>query len=184
MSQQLISLSPDLKRLVDEGYDIEIRSNYLLIKSVPYVNSSRQIKLGTFVSTLNLGGNKTVKPDTHVAQFAGDYPCNQDGSPIEQIRHQSAEARLGPDLVIQHSFSSKPKDGYQDYYDKMTTYVAIVTTPAQVIDHNVTPRTYPVLTCKEDESVFRYMDTASSRAGINMVANKLELAKIAIVGLD
>ncbi len=39
MSRQLISRSPDLQRLEDEGYDLEIRSGYLLVKDVPYVNS-------------------------------------------------------------------------------------------------------------------------------------------------
>ena len=35
MSQLLISRSPDLARLREEGYDIEIRSGYLLVKDVP-----------------------------------------------------------------------------------------------------------------------------------------------------
>ena len=39
MSQRPISRSRDLKRLRDEGYDLEIRSGYLLAKDVPYVNS-------------------------------------------------------------------------------------------------------------------------------------------------
>src|SRR5690242_19173715 len=36
VSQQLISLSPDLKRLRDEGYNLEIRGGHLLVKDVPY----------------------------------------------------------------------------------------------------------------------------------------------------
>ena len=34
MSRQLISRSPDLTQLWDEGYDIEVRSGHLLVKSV------------------------------------------------------------------------------------------------------------------------------------------------------
>lgn len=37
MSHQLISRNPDLTQLRDEGYDIEIRAGYLLLKNVPYV---------------------------------------------------------------------------------------------------------------------------------------------------
>lgn len=46
MSQQLINHSPDLKKLRDEGYDVAVQSNYLLIRRVPYVNSNREVKRG------------------------------------------------------------------------------------------------------------------------------------------
>jgi hypothetical protein len=114
----------------------------------------------------------------------GDHPCNKDGSEIAKIKHQSAETRLDRDLVVHHSFSSKPTTGsYNDYYDKMTTYATIIASPAQSIDPNVTARTFPVIESTEDESVFNYIDTASSRAGINVVMRKLELGTIGIVGL-
>jgi hypothetical protein len=116
MSQQLINRSPDLKRLRDEGYDIEVRSNHLLIKRVPYVNSKKEVKYGTLVSGLSLAGDVTTKPDTHVVQFAGDHPCNKDGSEIAKIKHQSVQKLVDSGLEVQHSFSSKPEGGYRDYY--------------------------------------------------------------------
>ena len=67
MSQQLISLSPDLQRLRDEGLDLEIKSGYLLVKDVPFVNSRKEVSFGTLVSELTFGaGNITAKPRTHV----------------------------------------------------------------------------------------------------------------------
>ncbi|MCK7468899.1 MAG: hypothetical protein MZU91_12765 [Desulfosudis oleivorans] len=39
MSHELISRSADLRQLQDEGYEVEVRSNHLLIHSVPYLNS-------------------------------------------------------------------------------------------------------------------------------------------------
>ncbi|MFN8477516.1 MAG: ThiF family adenylyltransferase [Kouleothrix sp.] len=51
------------------------------------------------------------------------------------------------------------------------------------LDSNVTPRTFPVFETEEEESVFQYVDTASSRAEINVVTRKLELGRIGIVGL-
>jgi len=183
MSQQLINHSPDLQRLQDDGYDIEVRSNYLLLKHIPYVNSNREIKLGTLVSELTLAGDVTTTPNTHVVSFAGDYPCNKDGTEIARIRHQSSRQELASDLVVHHSFSSKPNGGYKDYYDKMTTYVAIIASPAQSLDPTVTAKTFPVIESEEEESVFNYIDTASSRAGINLVTRKLERGKIGIVGL-
>ncbi len=185
MSQQLINRSLDLQRLRNEGYDLEVRSNYLLVKNVPYVNSAKEIKFGILVSDLSLAGDVTTTPGNHVAYFVGEHPCNRDGSEMVKIKHQSVPQQLGENLVVHHSFSSKPPSGsYKDYYEKMTTYVAIISSPAQSIDPTVTARTFPVILPEAaEESVFNYIDTASSRAGINVVARKLEQKKIAIVGL-
>lgn len=183
MSQQLINHSPDLKRLRDEGYDIETSGSYLLVKHIPYMNSAKEVKIGMLVSELSLAGDVTIKPKNHVAYFAGDYPCNKDGSEIVKIRHQSQRQELDRELVVNHSFSSKPPEGYKDYYHKMTTYVAIISSPAQSLDPNVTAMTFPTIESKEEESVFNYIDTASSRAEITLVTRKLELSAIGIVGL-
>jgi ThiF family len=184
MSRQLISRSPDLQRLRDEGYDVEVSSGHLLVRNVPYVNSRREIKRGTLVSELTLAGDKTTAPGSHVAYFVGEHPCNRDGSEIDKIRHQSLRQQLGQSLFVDHSFSSKPLSGrYADYYEKMMTYVAIISSPAQSLDPGVTARIYSVTEPGEEESVFNYVDTASSRAGISAVSRKLELERIAIIGL-
>ncbi len=183
MSQQLISRSPDLKKLQDEGYDVEIRSGYLLIKDVPYVNAKKEIMRGILVSKLTLAGDVTTTPETHVVMFAGSYPCDKDGTELEKIRHGDGQ-QLVENLTTQHSFSSKPVGGgYKDYYELMTTYVAIFLSHAHTIEPNVTAQTFSVIPTHEDESAFQYIDTASSRAGINMANKKLALAKVAIVGL-
>jgi len=183
MSHRLVDLSPDLKRLRDEGYDIEIKSNYLLVKSIPYVNAKKEIKTGTLVSELTLAGDVTTKPNTHVVSFMGDQPCNKDGSEIIQIIHQSGDINLGNDLIVNRSFSNKPPEGYNNYFDKMSTYAKIISSPASSIDPNATAKIFPIIETIEDESVFKFIDTASSRSGINAVMTKLALGKIAIVGL-
>lgn len=184
MLQQPINLSPDLKRLRNEGFDIEVRGGYLLVKSVPYVNSKREVKFGTLVSSLALAGDVTTKPDTHVAYFVGEHPCNKDGSEIFQIKHQSQNTELAKDLVVNHSFSSKPPNGYKDYYEKMSTYVAIISGPVRSINPQVTATVFPAIeSSPSEESPFNFVDTASSRAGIETITKKLEVGKIAIVGL-
>jgi len=65
MSQQPISLSPDLKRLDDEGYEIEIRDGYLLLHSVPYVDEQARILRGTLASSLTLAGDIAAPPQDH-----------------------------------------------------------------------------------------------------------------------
>ena len=131
MSQQLTSLSPDLQRLRDEGLDLEIKSGYLLVKNVPFVNSRKEVSFGTLVSELTFGaGNITTKPQTHVVQFIGEHPCHKNGAKIAQIENQSNTQALAPGVTINHTFSSKPKVGYSNYYDKIMTYFGIVSGPA------------------------------------------------------
>ena len=87
MSNTLIGRSPDLKKLRDEGYDLEIRGGYLLVKDVPYLNSSKEVKRGVLISKLVLAGDVTTKPDNHVAYLVGDYPCRRDGAEIAEIKN-------------------------------------------------------------------------------------------------
>jgi hypothetical protein len=183
MSHQLISRSSDLKRLRDEGYEVEVRTNYLLVHSVPYVNQQKQIAYGTLVSELTLGGETTVRPNTHVVLFAGGHPCSKDGVPIAQIAHASARQQLLPDLIVDHSFSNKPAAGYVDYYEKMTRYLDIISSAAKALDAQADARTFKPMASSESDSVFRYIDTASSRAGITAISERLSLFRIAIVGL-
>lgn len=183
MSGQPINHSPDLKRLRDEGYDIEVRDGHLLVKDVPYVNSQKEITYGTLVSPLRLSGDVTDPPDSHVVFFAGEYPCHKDGTEIAQIRHQTSRSEIIPGVTVDYSFSNKPLDGYANYYDKMTTYVVILSGPAQAIDPGFTPKTFPVIQTAEEASVFNYEDTASSRTGITAITQKLALERVAIVGL-
>jgi hypothetical protein len=69
-------------------------------------------------------------------------------------------------------------------HEKVTTYVAILTTEARVLDPTATARAFlPVTNDGTDACVFHYIDTASSRAGINATNDKLRGQRIAIVGL-
>lgn len=184
MSQQLINHSSDLKRLRDEGYGIKVvPSNHLLLEQIPYVNSKREIRYGTLVSVLTLNNNVTIKPNNHVVYFIGEQPCDKNGVEIAQIQHSPKQQKLSEELVVDRSFSNKPVGGYKDYYDKMVTYATILSSPAEALEPSVTAKTFPPIEPDEEESVFHYIDTASSRAGISAVTAKLESCKVAIIGL-
>jgi len=184
MSRKPLSLSPDLKRLRDEGYDLDIRNGYLLVKDVPYVNSKKEVKRGILVIKLVLAGDIADKPDNHVAYFDGDHPCHADGTEISKIKHSSNHQTLAEGIVVRHSFSAKPQPegSYTDYYHKVSTYVAMFQGPARQIDPSVTAKTEPAVAEEDDKSVFNYIDTASSRAEIVMITRKLEGKKLDIIG--
>ena len=182
MSRELISRSPDLKRLRDEGYFIQIRGGLLVMREVPYVDSQRRVRMGSLISSLTLSGDVTRAPDTHVVHFDGEYPCRADGTPIKEISHATTNFDLGHGVKAKHAFSSKPANGYTDYYEKMTTYAAILCGPATVLKPGATPRTFSVPE-DEENSVFNYAETASDRAGIGALSDRLAMEKVAIIGL-
>lgn len=184
MLQQLIGHSPDLKRLQEEGYELEYKGGYLLIHQIPYVTSQREIKRGVLVSELTLANNyTTTAPNTHVINFIGEYPCNNDGSAISALQHGSNNQNLGDGIVINHSFSNKPPHGYPNYYEKVSTYVKVISSQAQKIDTNVTWKTFRIREANTENDVFQYVDTNSSRAKINAINEKVKDQKIAIIGL-
>lgn len=183
MRQPLINLSDDLKRLVDDGYELEIWSGFLVLKNVPYVTTGRSVERGTLVSKLELAGDVTLKPTDHVTYLVGGPPCDHNGEPLTKIIIGQKPTQLAEGLVINCTFSSKPAAGYQDYHEKMSTYVSIISRHARVLDPNATARTFSLVESPDEDSVFNYVDTASSRAQLGGVNEKLRLNAVAIIGL-
>jgi len=185
MSLTPIDRSPDLLRLRTAGYNIQVTgTGFLLVHDVPYVNGDRTIARGTLVSNLDLAGDVTVQPKDHTAKFIGAYPCDCHGNALAGLKHGEGPHPLADGLVANHSFSRMPVAGqYSDYFEKMTTYVALLVKHAAVIDPHVTALTGKVIEPEGDESPFNYLDTASSRAEISTITGKLADEAVAIVGL-
>ena len=183
MSQQLINHSPDLQRLWEEGFEIEVRGAYLLMYHIPYLNSSLEIKYGVLVSTLTLAGDRTCTPDNHIAYFIGTAPCRKDGQEMTSIINSSSTYKLTDTIEANHLLSSKPVMGYKDYFEKMTTYANIISTPAKSVDSSVTEKTFRIIEPDSSESVFNYLDTNSVRGKIDTISFKLSTLKVAIIGL-
>ncbi|PWK68264.1 ThiF family protein [Mucilaginibacter oryzae] len=182
MLQQLISRSPDLKRLRDEGYEIEIRSGYLIVKHIPYLDAMGKVNYGQLVSSLALSSDRTARPDSHIVYFSGGQPYDNNGQPIISITHSSQTMDLGG-VLVNHMLSNKPIGGYNDYYEKVTTYSTIISAPAKAIDERVTEKTFKVIPDTDNDSVFQYIDTNSSRSNINAINSKLQNYRVGIVGL-
>ena len=117
--------------------------------------------------------------------FIGEHPCNKDGTEIVQIKHSSGHLPLADGIVVQHGFSSKPPNAgkYADYHAKVKRYVEMIEAPAASLKPGVTARTFKPVIDAADTSVFKYSDTASSRAGISAISQKLAVPSVAIVGL-
>jgi hypothetical protein len=185
VSARLIALSPDLSRLREEGYEVDVRDGYVVVANVPYVTSDRQVARASLVIALTASGERTAAPPDHTVMWTGSMPCHQDGTPISRIDAGGGGGQIAPNLVVNHRFSSKPMPAgrYDDYYAQLTAYIRIISHEAQAIDSTATAATFAPVETTEEESVFRYLDSASSRAGIRMANAKLAIEKLAIVGL-
>ncbi len=180
MSREQISRREDLQRLVKEGYELEVRSGHLVLHRVPYVTSERTVKYGQLVCPLV----ETGPPPDHTMYFAGEYPCDDTGAPIEALRNNSNRRELAEGLWVDHYFSAKPVGGtYQDYYRKSTHYAQVIGRCARRIDPSAVVRAGRLVLSEDPNDPFVFMETASSRAGITRLNERLSGDRIGIVGL-
>jgi hypothetical protein len=116
-------------------------------------------------------------------RFVGECPCDENGVPIAAIRPNPDKLRISDKLTTDFEFSNKATGGYPDHYVKVVNYAALISGPAANIDGSLSPLTFTVVEPEPDESPFHYLDTASAGAAIGIIAKKLAVERIAIVGL-
>jgi hypothetical protein len=187
VSRQLIGRSPALTKLRTDGYDIQVHpSNHMLVNNVPYVTAEREVAYGTLIVPLTIeGGAAGLGPD-HRAYFRGGHPQDNEGKFLGTISHSTQVYPLGEGLVADHMFSAKPpppRTNYDDLYELASSYVDTISKYARRIDDRVTAQTGHVADFDDEPDVFAYRDSASSRAGIGAVTDKLRNQTIAIIGL-
>ena len=190
MSSSPIAPNQALDRLRQDGYNVEIRDQHLLVHGVPFVTAQRVVRFGTLVCLYLQQGDQVTPPngngDNHQMWWTGEYPCYPDGTVLD-LGSDPATRELLPSLTIRNRFSSKPDQyhatGYPDHYEKVVYYVRMIQNPAKTIDADVDARNGVITETQLIESVFRYPDTASARASILAVSAKLAVERVAIVGL-
>ena len=181
MSRRPIARSPDLLRLRDEGYDLDVVGGSLVIRDVPYATATREVRRGTLFMDLDLAGDVATKPTSHVAYWAGEHPCHHDGSRIRAFEHPAPPQDHGNGLRSDHMFSAKAD--YRDYHHKVTTYVGRIAGEAAEIELSAKAQTFPVVLADDGSDVFRYVNTAESRAGIGAANGRVAGGRVGIVGL-
>lgn len=181
MSDVVADHNSDLKRLQNEGYEIEIKQGCCIIYNIPYLDSTLSIKKGIIVSPVIVAGDTIKYDNNHVAYFAGSMPYRKSGEPLSAIIN-SPNNTIFAGIQMNYMLSNKPVGGYKNYYEKFSNYINIIVSEAQAVDSTVTAKTFQRIVSIE-EDVLEYSDTNSSRAIINHHTDKLRNQKIAIVGL-
>jgi len=182
-----------MQRLLNDGFEAEVRQQHLLVHSVPYVNAQREVHLGMLVCKYVEDAGAILPPtapgDDHQVWWVGGFPCRSDGTPLTELVADTRpqEFHVFEGCVAQHRFSNKPEEfassGFPNHYEKITHYVTLIESQARALDGDADARTRRIIEPREEESVFRYADTSSVRAEIVATSARLKLRKVAIIGL-
>lgn len=184
MSEALINRSPDLIKLQSEDYRIEVCSGYLTVHYIPYLNKNKEVKSGILVMALTDSGNVTIKPKDHTAYFIGEQPCNIDGSFVTSLVNTPMKQNLYANVISDFYLSCHPDNRvYFDYYDKVTTYCNIISSPAINLDSEACRRLKKPLIVRNEDSPLVYSDTNASHSNTACFNEKFYPLKIAIIGV-
>lgn len=172
------------------GYALALDTNYLVIRDIPYLDATGQLKWGALVSKLVFEDDITVRPEDHQVFWTGPRPYGLDGQVIRGLGGAEAQLNLSEhcsDVVVQQRFSHKLKESgqpraYVDHVEKIESYVAMISGPAMQ-QFGVDPYTYRDYEEAPQNSVFNLRDTLTSRAEISDLAKTFEDDVVAIVGL-
>lgn len=187
MFQKLVSHNGDIRRLVEKGYAVASDSNYLVVRDIPYLDGERKLQIGAIVAKLEFIDQERVTQTDHQIFFAGSIPHGLDGKPVPNLGGgptQLALSEASNDVVVLRSFSNKPKTTgkFQDFFEKIESYVSIISGPAIAL-HNANPYTFRAVEDVTSDSVFKFHDTLTSRAEITDLSAKFKDDVIAIIGV-
>ncbi len=183
MFHELVSHNNDIKKLLVKGYAIALDSNHLVVRDVPYIDSEGQLQSGAIVSKLKFVNKQRAAQHDHQIYFAGSHPHGIDGKPIKNLGGGPHSITLdSSDVVVERSFSNKPKNGFADHFDKIESYVRIISGPAMERD-GANPFTFRSTEKVAGESVFKFQDTLTSLAEIGDLSALFKDEVIAIIGL-
>ena len=178
----------DLQRLVDDGYDISVEAGYLIVHGIPYVTKDRTIDYGALLTAYSEADGVPVPFSDHTVSFTGTVPHRDDGSSLQQAMvatiHPVPQKMAGRDVWCYMSNKPEPiGDMLSSYYNKMTHYIKKLETYVQGIDQEINGRRLGSYSSRKVPSVFHYPNSASARSGLEGYEAKLQLKKVAIIGL-
>jgi hypothetical protein len=184
--QKLVSHNDDIRRLVERGYAVAFDSNYLVVRDIPYLDADRKKQVGAIVTKLEFIDQEHVKQTDHQIFFAGSVPHGLDGKPISNLGGGAMQLALSAackDVVVQRSFSNKPKSGsFVDFFEKIESYVTIISGPAIGL-YGADPLTFRAVEEIVEDKIFKFHDTLTSRAEITDLSSKFNNDVVAIIGL-
>jgi hypothetical protein len=185
----LANRNPDIGQLRDKGFALRYDAGYLVVRDIPYLDGALALQWGAIVSKLVWLDQEHVRQENHQVFFAGGTPHGLDGRPIPNLGDSTAVLALGkPDIVVERTFSNKPRDAagqfldYPDHFAKISHYMRLISGPA-IEKFNVSPYTFRIDEDEITNSVFKFQDTLTSRAEIGDLSALFKDEVVALIGL-
>lgn len=186
MPESQTAPSPDVQRLVDEGYSVRIDGQYLIVDNVPYCPAAGVIERAALISPYRHEDGVPQLDGNHTVWFTGSVPRMADGRSLENALVADTSAQVIAGLQVRCRLSNKPDpigDFFDNFYNKMTHYVRKLSSHARQIDGSVSATSTGSFASRLEKSVFHYPNPAVARAGLDLYEAKLKLKKVAIIGL-
>ena len=182
MSIAPLARDEDVRRLLDDGYDVTITGGHLVVRRIPYATADKTVAYGQLAYPVTVSGDQVVSNTDHRIWFVGTAPCNEHGQQLSCANPDAHAVDAG--TAASFMLSSKPVSGaYPSQYEKVTAYVRIVSHPAMALDPAATATPGAAFQDVEDDLPFNYRDTATSRAGLARLNIAFSGQHLTIVGL-
>lgn len=186
MQANPIAPNQDLQRLVDDGFHVSLEGQHLVIHRVPYVAKDRTVTYCSLISTYYEHEVAAGQITDHTVFVVGEIPYRDDGMSLEaaMVANTSKQIIAGRLVGCQLSYKSEPLSAMlANYYSKMSHYVRKLGSYVEAIDASANVCGIGSFTARAVPSVFHFPNGSSARAGLEAYEQKLELQKVAIVGL-
>ncbi len=151
---------------------------------VPYLATATRVERATIFCPVTLNDDVAQVPGDHQVFFVGETPHHASGRVMTGIGLNQVGSQPLPGFVATFHFSNKPRPSgkYTDYHHKMSHYATMLEGEAQAVQLLATAKEFRPHRPDNEDSVFLYEDTASSRADIVTVTEKLKCKRVDIIG--
>lgn len=176
----------DLRRLIDDGFHVSLEGQHLVIHRVPYVIKDRTVAYCSLISTYNEHEVAAGQIRDHTVFVVGEIPHRDDGVSLQEamVANASAQIIAGRAVACQLSYKTEPLSAMlSNYHSKMTHYIRKLGSYVEAIDSSANVRGTGSFSARTVPSVFHFPNGSSARAGLEAYEQKLELQKVAIIGL-
>jgi hypothetical protein len=172
-----------------ENYNVDVVNGLLIARDIPYVSAEGAVERGVLAFPVEFSDGDLRAGSDHTAFFLGSAPYDAYGTPLDIVANPNVDfdipsaGRAKLQLSRRKDFPSPSSSGYATAREKLEAYIAVVWTPAHLVNPHATARTGNVPSRAIPSGPFHYPDSASARVGIGHMNATYQDQRIGIIGL-
>lgn len=170
-----------IRRLVNDGYDMVLSHGHLVVRRLPYLSPSGLRRDGRLVLPVTHAGGVVTDATDHRIWFAGAEPCDDNGAALATGGQAHG---FGNGETADYMLSFKPPSGaYANLFDKIKQYSHILLGAARQVDASVAATPGGSVQVVPDDLPLVYSDTNTARVGLTNLNALFRGHTVAIVGV-